>query len=84
MRRIRSLTSIRTLTQDIPGHLFDRLKDELHDFTEKDLHLLNADRRELFAKTFGITKPFPLYLHRSEFVMWLLDENKCLFMWRIV
>ncbi|RIA86999.1 hypothetical protein C1645_740435 [Glomus cerebriforme] len=67
--------------QDVPDHLFDQLKDELHDFTEKNFCLLNADCREYFAKTFGITKVFPLYLDHSEFVIWLLDENKCLFLW---
>jgi len=56
------------------------LKDELRDFTEKDMWLLNVDRIETFAKIFGITKIFPLYLDGSEFVIWLLDENKCLLM----
>ncbi|GES80668.1 hypothetical protein GLOIN_2v1707985 [Rhizophagus clarus] len=67
--------------QDVPHQLFDQLKDELHDFTEKDQRLLNARLREYLAKTFGITQIFPLYLDRSEFVMWFLDENKCLFQW---
>jgi hypothetical protein len=60
---------------------FNQLKVELHDFTEKDRRLLNASFRGRLAKTFGTTKIFPLYLNRSEFVMWFLDENKCLFMW---
>ena len=42
---------------------------------------LDADLRETFAKLFGIHTIFPLYLDSSEFVMWFLDENGCLFMW---
>ncbi|CAG8521650.1 2469_t:CDS:2 [Paraglomus brasilianum] len=67
--------------QDVPCHLFDQLKDELRDFTEKDMWRLSTDLRETFAKLFGITKIFPLYLDLSEFVMRFLDENECLFMW---
>ena len=67
--------------QNVPCHLFDQLKDELHDITEKDMWLLNADHRETFAELFGIHKIFPLYLDRSGFVMWFLDENGCLVMW---
>jgi len=67
--------------QDVPCQFFDQLKDELHDFTEKDMWRLNVDLRETFAKLFGIHTIFPLYLDSSEFVMWFLDENGCLFMW---
>jgi len=68
--------------QDVPCQLFNQLKDELHDFTErKDQRFLDASLREHLAKTFGISQISPLYLDHSEFVMWFLDENKCLFMW---
>jgi hypothetical protein len=67
---------------NVPCHLLDQLKDEFRDFTEKDMSLLNADRRETFAKLFGITEIFPLYLdRRTELIMLFLDENNCLFMW---
>jgi hypothetical protein len=66
---------------NVSCHLLDQLKNELHDFTKKNMLLLNADRRETFAKLFGITKIFPLYLDHSELIMWFLDENNCLFMW---
>jgi len=66
--------------QDVLCQLFDQLRDELRDFTEKDQQFLNASLREHLAKTFGITKIFPLYLDHSEFLMWFLDENKCLFL----
>ncbi|RGB22209.1 hypothetical protein C1646_776464 [Rhizophagus diaphanus] len=68
--------------QDVPSQLFDQLKDELHDFTErKNQQYLDASLREHLAKAFGITQIFPLYFDRSEVVMWFLDENKCLFTW---
>ena len=64
--------------QDVPCQLFDQLKDELRNFTKKDMWLLNADHRETFAEHFGIHNIFPLYLDHSGFVMWFLDENNCL------
>ncbi|CAB4432985.1 unnamed protein product [Rhizophagus irregularis] len=68
--------------QDVPCHLLDQLKDELHAFTErKNQRFLNASFRERLAKTFGIAEIFPLYLDRSEYVMWFLNEDKCLHMW---
>jgi len=79
-RRRNSKVSLPKL-QDIPYQLFYQLKDELHDFTEKDQRFLDVSLRGHLAKTFGITQIFPLYLDRSEFVMWFLDENKCLFQW---
>ncbi|RIA99203.1 hypothetical protein C1645_747624 [Glomus cerebriforme] len=79
-RRRNSKVSLPKL-QDVPYQLFDQLKDELHDFTEKDQRFLDVSLRGHLAKTFGITQIFPLYLDRSEFVMWFLDENKCLFQW---
>jgi len=79
-RRRNSKVSLPKL-QDVPYQLFDQLKDELHDFTEKDQRFLNVSLRGHLAKTFGITQIFPLYLDHSEFVMWFLDENKCLFQW---
>ncbi|CAG8717101.1 13116_t:CDS:2, partial [Funneliformis mosseae] len=40
------------LSQDVPCQLFNQLKDELHDFTEKDQRLLDASLRGHLAKTF--------------------------------
>ncbi|RGB23959.1 hypothetical protein C1646_821855 [Rhizophagus diaphanus] len=39
------------------------------------------DIPERLAKTFGITEIFPLYLDRSEYIIWFLNEDKSLHMW---
>jgi hypothetical protein len=66
--------------QDVQCQLVSRLKDELINYSEKYLPL-SEGRKNYFAKTFGITKVFPLYLSNSKCVLWFLDKDKCLFMW---